>query len=284
MPPVVRPIPTDRSHLLPFAGATDLHLRIAGSFGVLTDWSAALKGQFDLSDVLQILTRQREAHSIVLFRLFRNSALPIAAATRLADKAPPPRSSGALLRYLRDTQPDALEPGTVWSLSDMRKDPAFGASSAAREWRLRPEILEVATVILQTDGDVIDALEIVFDAVPAPCAEIPPILMYSALAYAWSLRSSGLITRLTRTRSRTTAALTSEHGILGQGNPRGLSRAEQRVCQMLASGDKAKDIADVLGVSIATVRTHLRNIYAKTETSGQIELVAVINAEKGSGA
>ena len=63
-----------------------------------------------------------------------------------------------------------------------------------------------------------------------------------------------------------------------------LSRAELRVCQLLAAGDKAKDIAEVLGVSVATVRTHLRNIYAKTNTSGQIELIAVINAEKGKDA
>jgi DNA-binding CsgD family transcriptional regulator len=46
---------------------------------------------------------------------------------------------------------------------------------------------------------------------------------------------------------------------------------------MLASGEKAKAIAEALELSVATVRTHLRNIYAKTETNGQVELIALLN-------
>ena len=275
---------TDRSQVLPFEGATDLHQRIARNFVFITDWNAALAGHFELSAIVQILTRQIESYSTALFRLLRDDALPVASAIRPSEPGPAPTSSGALLRYLRDTRFDALQSGAIFRLSALRAEPEFADSPAASEWDARPDVIEVSVIILEAEEDRIDSFEIVFDVPPKRSAEIPPVLVTSALAYAWTLRSPGLISRLTRTRSRALSTAGGGSNILGLGNPCGLSRAELRVCQLVAAGDKAKEIAEVLGVSIATVRTHLRNIYAKTDTSGQIELVAVINAEKEDGA
>lgn len=53
----------------------------------------------------------------------------------------------------------------------------------------------------------------------------------------------------------------------------GLTAAQARVAARLAAGDNPKRIATALGVSLNTVRTHLRVIYGKTATAGQAQLM-----------
>jgi DNA-binding CsgD family transcriptional regulator len=52
-----------------------------------------------------------------------------------------------------------------------------------------------------------------------------------------------------------------------------LSPAEIRVLQGLLAGRAPADIADDLGLATPTVRTHLKNIYAKTGTAGQSDIM-----------
>ena len=52
--------------------------------------------------------------------------------------------------------------------------------------------------------------------------------------------------------------------------------AEARVLELILEGRKLREIAEKLGVSIATVRTHLGRLFHKTGTSRQAELVALI--------
>jgi DNA-binding CsgD family transcriptional regulator len=56
----------------------------------------------------------------------------------------------------------------------------------------------------------------------------------------------------------------------------GLSKAEWRVCQLLAQGLSAKEIAETCDISIETVRTHRKRVYAKTGTNGRPELMLLI--------
>lgn len=62
--------------------------------------------------------------------------------------------------------------------------------------------------------------------------------------------------------------------ILSAENPARLSRAEYRVCLKLSRGRTLESVQFELGVTRATVRTHLRNIYAKTNTTSQPELIS----------
>lgn len=272
----------DRSDVMPFEGATDLHTKIANALALVTDWNAALSGHVSLNDVIGVLARQRGACNVALVRLNRNKALPVAGATgRLAEARPEP-SSGAILRHLRDHRAEGAEPGAMVYLSDLMRDADFAGSGAAAEWRARPKISAVQVIILETTAVQIDAIEMWFDTPAEPDPEMPDALIARALADGWSVRSPGLITRAIRTYGRPRAASRADPSgaILGAQNRCGLSRSERRVCQLLAAGEKAKDIAQALEISIPTVRTHLRNIYAKTETSGQVDLLAVIGAER----
>lgn len=276
-----RTAPQDRTQVLPFAGASDLHLRIARSFALITDWNAALGGQFPLIDVLKILVKQTEARNIAIYRLHDDRAHPIVTAARAHDNTRVELSSGAIARYLRDHHADALDPGSIWRLHELRKEPAFENTAGAREWAARSEICEVSLVVLETNDGQIDLIEMIFDTPPRPSPELPVSIVTQAMADAWSMRAPGLITRLIRTYGRSRTRPDQGSALLSAQNPYGLSRSERRVAQMLGGGTKARDIAESLGISIPTVRSHLRNLYAKTETSGQVELVNLINGARG---
>lgn len=52
-----------------------------------------------------------------------------------------------------------------------------------------------------------------------------------------------------------------------------LTEREQEILQHLAKGFRNKELADMMGISIVTVRTHLRNIYDKLHVSSRTEAV-----------
>jgi DNA-binding CsgD family transcriptional regulator len=55
-----------------------------------------------------------------------------------------------------------------------------------------------------------------------------------------------------------------------------LTPAEARVARSLASGKTVEDIASDGGVSLSTVRTHVRGVLAKTGCDRQVEVVALL--------
>ncbi|MGZ6588625.1 MAG: helix-turn-helix transcriptional regulator [Solirubrobacteraceae bacterium] len=56
----------------------------------------------------------------------------------------------------------------------------------------------------------------------------------------------------------------------------GLTRSEADVALLVMRGEGLKPIADELSVSVNTVRTHLQNVFDKTGTSRQAELVRLL--------
>lgn len=56
----------------------------------------------------------------------------------------------------------------------------------------------------------------------------------------------------------------------------GLSRAESRVAALLASGYRLEQVAETLDIAYETVRKHLKQIFGKTGTYRQAELVRMI--------
>jgi DNA-binding CsgD family transcriptional regulator len=58
----------------------------------------------------------------------------------------------------------------------------------------------------------------------------------------------------------------------------GLTIAEADVARLVAGGHGLKPIADKLALSMATVKTHLQRVFAKTDTHRQAELVRLLGA------
>jgi DNA-binding CsgD family transcriptional regulator len=61
----------------------------------------------------------------------------------------------------------------------------------------------------------------------------------------------------------------------------GLTRSEVRVATELLQGHSVESTADLLCVSVHTVRTHLKNLFAKTGTCRQTDLVRLLGASLG---
>jgi DNA-binding CsgD family transcriptional regulator len=57
-----------------------------------------------------------------------------------------------------------------------------------------------------------------------------------------------------------------------------LASGELRVLLALARGVGAKEAADLLGISEATVRTHLQQMFSKTGTSRQADLLLLLQS------
>jgi len=58
----------------------------------------------------------------------------------------------------------------------------------------------------------------------------------------------------------------------------GLTIAEADVARLVADGHGLTPIADKLALSMATVKTHLQRVFAKTDTHRQAELVRLLGA------
>lgn len=77
-------------------------------------------------------------------------------------------------------------------------------------------------------------------------------------------------------------AETIERGIAAMAQHYRLSPAERRVLALLADDRPARAIAEQLAISIATVRTHLRNLFIKTGTASQRELLRLLTLHAAS--
>lgn len=51
-----------------------------------------------------------------------------------------------------------------------------------------------------------------------------------------------------------------------------LTRSERQVLRALGAGEPHRQVADELGVELSTVRWHVRNLHAKTETHTPVAL------------
>ncbi|MBP2235258.1 DNA-binding CsgD family transcriptional regulator/PAS domain-containing protein [Sinorhizobium kostiense] len=57
----------------------------------------------------------------------------------------------------------------------------------------------------------------------------------------------------------------------------GLTGTEAKIASLLATGKELSHVADICNVTYETARTHLRAIFAKTDTSRQGQLIALLN-------
>lgn len=61
----------------------------------------------------------------------------------------------------------------------------------------------------------------------------------------------------------------------------GLTGGELRVALALAPGLQLEEVADMLGIGLQTVKTHLQHIFQKTNTSRQADLIALMTRMSG---
>ena len=248
----------------------------SGVISAIISWCTALNGDISLQNALSELTfgLGAEAGLIVRTRLADQRPVRIAACdlARADTMAPPLRRSyadsffGAPMLRARSA--------TVWQATDQADDatgdPALG------EWQASRGMKDFLVLVLASNAGTRDHIELHFRQ--RLTLELQTLLnqMLSDMSRVWLSRQAGLITRTIinhRPNDRSAFHHPAPVGILESGNPAQLSRAEFRVCLLLSRGLMVQAIVKELSLSEATIRSHLRNIYAKTECGSLAELV-----------
>jgi len=177
--------------------------------------------------------------------------------------------------------------GTVWTLNDLDGEPPDILGERALRWMGDRQIRQVAAVPLDRMGTELDAIELYFSSPLTDELRSNLEIVAATTSEAWRRRSKGRIARVLSATSAITKSLAKPvtpgaDSLLSPSNPFRLTAAEMRVCGLLQRGDSNAALMGHLQISEATLRTHLRNIYAKTGMRRQVDLVRALLGEPES--
>lgn len=247
--------------------------------GAIASWCEALHGTGKLETALAELARGLGAEAALLVR----THLVDGSETRIAlhDAA----AASRITRPLRLSFGDAVfghdlrrpKAGTSWfgSACADAPDPLLQDFQTARGFR------EFCVLVLGASATTRDHIELHFRDGLSSADHALLIAVVPTMARTWATRQIGLVTRVS---SAGKPAAQPALPILSVANPARLSRAEFRVGLLLSRGLSVRGVCAELAVSEATVRTHLRNIYAKTDTGSLAELVFKLIGTKSAAA
>lgn len=248
----------------------------------IASWCGALHGSMPLDEALAALAQAISADLCILSRDARSEGKPrivadydISKSDRHNDQVRRAFSPDVLGEYY-----GKMRRGSAWFLSDHQDDTGFECTGGLASWRLSRGIVDIVVVGLESTGLQQDYMEFHFSNTLGREDKEEIEALLPTLVRAWSGRKTGLVTqaqmddRMVQARASAKAnRLKADAPLLGTSNPAKLSRAEFRVCLLLSRGLSIKGLTDELGLSEATVRSHLRSIYSKTNVSGLPELV-----------
>jgi DNA-binding CsgD family transcriptional regulator len=240
-----------------------------GMIEAIACWCECLQGQTPLRSGLRRIAEGIGAEAIALSRSSRmqGGASRTVVFDRQGDSAGVERLERSYAGCVLGPYLGKPKPGTIWfhSMCETDGDPALS------NFHRRRHLSELAVIPLAVEDKTVDFLEIHFAERLAPAHHAMLNMMLSTLTRTWARRSKGLFSEVILQPSAD-ADLVAQP-ILSANNPARLSRAEYRVCHLLSRGLSTKAVQAELTISGSTLRTHLRNIYAKTRTKNQSELL-----------
>lgn len=249
-------------------------------FDAVARWCDALSGSVPLSQALAQFASGLGAEAAMIVRTHRSDQrpCPVVIHDRRGESVPRPlRMSFADSYFGADM---ILSRGaSVWVGSTHADETRSDCSPALKEWQSSRHFNEFVVLVLNCGSATRDLLELHF---PEPLSRQQLVYLDAivpTICRTWAARQVGLITRTVvnhRLAHQPTLQQSSSCDLLDAANPSRLSRAEFRVCVLLSRGLSVAGVAEELGSSDATIRTHLRNIYAKSNLSSLAELVFVL--------
>lgn len=179
-----------------------------------------------------------------------------------------------------------INPGDIRFLSRMSQLP-FRLSGGVDKQLSDSEIEDLSFICIGRGTNSMDILELQYEVRPSASRRRVVEWIVPKLLRAYQMGKSSRVEREISNREKSVSM--SETGqstprkrlILHSDNPADLTRAEWKVCELASRGLSAKSIAHEFNVSGNTIRTHLRNIYAKTDLTGFYELVYTLVMENG---
>lgn len=248
------------------------------SLKAMARWSEALQKHDQLEEAVELVARTTGAELSLLLRFSGNKRRPnrLCVSGTLAGRLAAYPEASEFSRLLLEDHLTASRVASVWALSEHDRDVTDRIGPSTSRWMARSHIRDAVTIVLGRDDAVTDMLEMQFTA-RLTRDRLEFIRLFAAsLADSWSRRQHGLVPHLLRHHQQHLTLLSNHDAdtdLLAPSNPAGLTRSEFRVCMLLKRGLRPAAVRKELEVSQSTLRTHLRNIYAKTETEGQVDLV-----------
>lgn len=253
----------------------------AGLIESVAGWSEALHGNAALDDAFACLVRGMGAEAGAIVRTHPGRPFPqiVALHDEKAGDGVSRPLRGSFAAALFGAYLESAMPATVWLASQHADESDTVADAGLLVWQSARRFREMAVLTLTSDPSFHDHIELHFrERLPESTVAMLNVILPS-VARIWARRKVGLVTAKVAERSRSCegrAPLTGRGPILGAGNPADLSRAEFRVSVLLSRGLSVKGVSTELGLSEATVRSHLRSIYSKTGTRGLAQLVFLL--------
>ncbi len=248
----------------------------ASSFGVIAEVALSLRGEGDITDAIGDLIGLFSAERAIVARIAGDRERRLGMADRSAGKLFSNRRPPCLATGILAATDLTMLPGTVLVLSGLLADGLDDELRDTRETCANAGIHDAAVIVLGLRADGYDVIELHFCTKVDEASEALLDAMGPALSRCWSHRLPGSAQAMmerARCRAVGRAGGAPEADILSPENPAGLSRSEFRICAMIREGMMSNAISKELGIQRSTIRTHLHSIYAKTGTSGHIELV-----------
>lgn len=248
----------------------------------IAGWCGGLHGSMPLPDALRALASGFGAECAALSRHLKTEdrARTVAVTDLREADVDAPALTRSLAHDVMGYLYEKARASTLWFLGDHLDDGAWHGSHTLANWRLSRDVTEVVVIVLARNAQQSDYIEFHFTRPLERSEKLEFETLLPTIVRSWAGRKTGLVTqarmddRVARAREAAAAdRFKWDTPILGMANPANLSRAEFRVCLLLSRGLSVKGVTDELGLTEATVRTHLRSIYAKTETSSLAELL-----------
>lgn len=246
----------------------------------IANWCEALRGSVSLQQALVSLVRGLGAEAGMIVRTYLNEFRTISVASW---------DGGGVraLRPLRMSFADGFfgapmrmpRTASIWLGSAQADETGNDCHPALREWHVSRGLKEFVVLVLAGGPATRDHIELHYAHRLSPAVLLTLSALLPTMARVWASRQVGLITRTVvnhRLPIRPAQTSSIPVALLGSTNPARLSRAEFRVCLLLSRGLSVAGISAELSLSDATIRTHLRNIYAKTDTCSLAELVFLL--------
>jgi len=245
---------------------------------VIASWSEVLHGGGSLPTAFSELVHVLGAEAGAIVRRVPGGAFArvIALCDDKGERAGRPLR-GSLATNLFGSYLEGAKPATVWLASEHADESDATAPAQLVAWQSARGCREMAVLVLTNGPAAHDHIELHFAQAldPAGMARIAAVL--PTLVRTWNRRSAGLVSMQLAdkqaVRESSPSLVASGVPLLSMGNPARLSRAEFRICLLLSRGLSVKGLLAELGLSEATVRSHLRSIYAKTGARSLAELV-----------
>lgn len=233
-----------------------------GMVEAIVSWCNCLQGQIRVGEALRLVSASIDAETAILSRVSRqyNGRTRIITQDRDSDRDEIVVDRSFARAVLQEYMGKA-QLGTIW-LSRLAHEEM---DADLRHFQMRAKLGETVVIPIGTGAKTIDFIEFHFRTAPNRSQHAALNVLASNLTKTWTNRKPGLFAS-SMPHARSKLALQPEESapILSDKNPARLSRMEYRVCVLLNRGHSPCELREELGISEATLRTHLRNVYSKT--------------------